>query len=77
MPKENTSRKNKTNRKLGLRIKHLRNELAISQNELGLRADVPKSTIGRIETSSVSASVITLDKIAKALGVPIKELFDF
>ncbi len=63
--------------KLGnsIRLKRIKNGL--SQEELSYKADLDISQIGRIERGKVNTSVSVLNKIAIALGVPLKELFDF
>ncbi|MDO5440649.1 MAG: helix-turn-helix transcriptional regulator [Erysipelotrichaceae bacterium] len=48
-----------------------RNKLGLSQRELAKLCDLPQSTIGRIETSATVASVTSLIKITKALGLSI------
>lgn len=61
--------------KVGLKIKQLRNTHAISQNELALRADIPKNQVGRIERGQINTSLVTLNRIAKALEEELCELF--
>lgn len=64
-------------RKVGSNVKTFRNRLGISQNELGLRADITKNQIGRIERGTINTSLVALSRIATALEVSLKELFDF
>lgn len=64
-------------RKVGSNVKTLRNKLGISQNELGLRADITKNQIGRIERGTINTSLVALSRIATALEVSLKELFEF
>ena len=52
----------------------LRHEKGWSQEELSFRAKVDRSYVSQIETSSYSASVTMLGKLAKALGVDADEL---
>jgi transcriptional regulator with XRE-family HTH domain len=56
--------------KIAAQIKTKRQELGISQQELADLAELPKSTIGRVEAGLTSPKVETLLKISKALGVP-------
>ena len=63
-------------RKVGSKVKFFRNRLGISQNELGLRAEITKNQIGRIERGTINTSLIALSRIAKALEVELKELFE-
>lgn len=62
---------------VGKRIKFLRSELGISQDELALRADTTKSQIYRIEHGEINSSIATFGRIAKALEIELKTLFDF
>lgn len=61
-------------RKLGLKIKQIRTEKAMSQLALGIEIDVEKSNISRLESGRVNARIFTLVKVAKALNVSLKEL---
>jgi DNA-binding XRE family transcriptional regulator len=71
-------------RALGIRIQELRQRIInpssnnhISQEELGLRANIAKKTIGEIERGETNVKLETLLMISKALNVNIKELFNF
>jgi len=55
-------------------LRSLRHEKGWSQEELSFRAKVDRSYMSQIETSSYSASVTMLGKLAKALGVDADEL---
>lgn len=63
-------------KKIGLKIKLLRNKAGISQEELGFRADISKTQIGLIERGESSPTIDTLDKIAHALNISIVDLVD-
>jgi transcriptional regulator with XRE-family HTH domain len=63
-------------KKIGLKIKLLRNKIGISQEELGFRADISKTQIGLIERGESSPTIDTLDQISKALDIPLTELVD-
>jgi len=63
--------------KIGERIKQLRKERNISQAELGRMCGRDKQHIELIENHKVSANTYTLYTMAFALGVELKELFDF
>ncbi len=64
-------------KKFGQNLKKLRNEKGLSQEELSYRADLDISQIGRIERGVVNTSICVVQKIAKALEVDMKDLFDF
>lgn len=63
--------------RVAIKVKQLRNALDISQDELALRADTTKSQVYRIEHGEINSSLATLGRLAKALGVELKELLDF
>jgi transcriptional regulator with XRE-family HTH domain len=63
--------------KLALRIKQIRNTKKITQEELAFRSELTLSQIARIETVKINPTVSTLFRIAKALDISMKELFDF
>lgn len=63
-------------RKVGKRIRQLRQERDWSQTELGFQSELDKSVIQRIERGSDNSTLKTLLKIANALDVEFKELFD-
>ena len=62
---------------LAAKIKALRQERGLTQEELALRADVNKSFMGEIERGIASPTIKTIEKISKALDVPIAEIFAF
>lgn len=62
---------------LGRRIRQLRNERRMSQEELSYSADIPLSQVGRIERGEVNTTVSTLYAISIALNIQIKEFFEF
>lgn len=61
--------------KFGERVRSLRKEQKISQEELSFRADLHRTYIGMIERAEKNITLINIDKIAKALNVKIIELF--
>lgn len=64
-------------RKLGKRIRQLRIEQKISQAQLAFEAEIPRMQVVRIENGTVNTSVSSINAIAKALNIPVKEIFDF
>ena len=57
-------------------IRKLRQKKGISQDRLSKEADLALNTIVKIETGeSPNPTVETLEKIAKALGVQVGDLF--
>lgn len=53
------------------RIRTLRKEAGLTQEELAERSGLPQSHISRLESGKHSPSRVTLEKIAAALGLPI------
>ncbi|MBX6362192.1 MAG: helix-turn-helix transcriptional regulator [Acidobacterium ailaaui] len=66
---------NNQSNELGKKIKKLRTGLGLSQDELARKADVPYTTLTKIETGVIKKpSVYVVAKIAKALNISIEEL---
>lgn len=63
--------------KVGNRIKQLRNKLGISQEELGFRSGVHRTYIASLEMGKRNVSIVTLEKIIKALEISLSEFFDY
>lgn len=62
---------------LAKRLKELRSEKMMSQEELADKSEITLSQIARIETAIINPTVSTMFKIARGLDVSPKELFDF
>ncbi|MDP4009804.1 MAG: helix-turn-helix transcriptional regulator [Candidatus Shapirobacteria bacterium] len=62
---------------LGQTIKRLRENVGITQEDLADKAHVNVSYLAKIETGYVNTTVRYLIKIARGLGVSVKELFEF
>ena len=59
------------------RIRELRKERRISQEELALAVGTTRQTITSIEIGKYTASLTLAYKIAKFFGLTIEEVFDF
>lgn len=59
----------------GQRVRELRSRKGLSQEDLALACDLDRSYIGGIERGERNVSLVNIQKIAAALRVPIKELF--
>lgn len=57
------------------RVRELRIERGLSQDELADAAGLHRTYIGTVERGEQSIGVDNVEKIAKALKVPIMELF--
>ena len=62
---------------VGKKIAKVRKEKSQTQEKLALKSGLNRAYIGYIERGERNASLETLEKIAKALGIKIKDLFTF
>jgi len=66
---------NNQDNKLGKKIKALRIKFELSQDEFARKADIPYTTLTKIETGVIKKpSVFVMAKLAKTLGVSIEDL---
>jgi len=59
---------------LGIAIRQQRELLGWSQELLAERADLNRSYVGELERGEVLASVLTLEKLSRALGLSVTHL---
>lgn len=64
------------NEKIGIKISILRKRLKFSQEKLSEFSGLSKNSISSIERGESNPSIETLDRIAKALNIELKELVD-
>ena len=62
---------------LGNRIRKLREERKISQQNLAEMCNVEKTNMARIEAGRTNPTLLTMYKISSALKVSLAELVDF
>ena len=62
---------------IGTRIRNLRIQKKLSQEELALAADIHPAYLGRVERGEKCPSIETVYKIAQGLKVSLCELTDF
>ncbi len=62
--------------KFGENIRKIRLEKGLSQEQLASLADLHRTYIGMIERAEKNITIINIEKIAIALKVDIKTLFD-
>lgn len=60
----------------GAAVRQFREANAWSQEELAEQAGLNRSFIGEIERGTSIASIVTVDKLARALGVRVGNLLD-
>ena len=65
-----------TRRILARNVKRLRAERGWSQEELGAAARLHQVQVSKIEQGNNNTTVDVLQRLARALGVPVKELFE-
>lgn len=58
----------------GSKVRALRKEKGLSQEELSFKADLHRTYIGMIERAEKNITLINIEKIANALEVSITEL---
>lgn len=61
-------------RKLGDKIRHYRKRAGLTQEELAEKADLHHNFIGQVERGNMETSLTSMLKIAKALGVRVRDL---
>lgn len=59
------------------KIKELRKQCKISQDELASAVDVTRQTITSLECEKYTASLVLAYKIARYFNLTIEEVFDF
>jgi putative transcriptional regulator len=59
------------------KIRELRKERKMSQEELAMMVGTTRQTITSIEVGKYTASLVLAHKIAKCFGLTIEEVFDF
>ncbi len=59
----------------GNKVKEIRQELGISQEELSFRAELHRTYISSIELGKRNVSLVNIEKLAKALECEITDLF--
>ena len=62
------------NIRFGKKVREERLKRDLSQEELAARAGVHRTYIGMIERAEKNITLESIEKIAKALGIPIEEL---
>ena len=68
---------NELYKKLGKRIKYLREQAHLTQEKLAEKCGISLDYLGKIEVNINKPGLKTLIKISNALNLPIRVLFDF
>jgi len=61
--------------KIGNRIKELRLQKSISQNDLAFYAGMDRSYLAGVESGKRNISIVNIEKLAAALEVSVKDFF--
>lgn len=59
----------------GLRLRELRLQRHLTQEQLADAADLHRTVVGFIERAERDVGISTLWRLARALGVPVEDLF--
>ena len=62
--------------KFGKKVREHRVKIGLSQEELAARAEVHRTYIGMIERAEKNITLVNIEKIAHALKIKVKDLFD-
>ena len=62
--------------KIGLRIKSLRLDANLSQEDLALKAGIDRTYINSVENGKRNISMININKITKALDTSLADFFN-
>ena len=62
--------------KVGNNIREARKEISMSQEGLAGKAELDRTYISSVERGQKNISILSLDKIARALGVTLGSLFE-
>jgi transcriptional regulator with XRE-family HTH domain len=62
--------------RFGGRVRELRRQKGLSQESLALACDLDRTYIGGVERGERNISLINICRIAAALNVSVRELFD-
>jgi transcriptional regulator with XRE-family HTH domain len=71
------TREEKFIKKFGSNLRKIRKEKGFSLEELAYQSELEYSQVSRIERGIINTSISHAFKLAKALGVEPKDLFDF
>ena len=62
-------------KRFGTRVRGLRHEKGVSQEALAEKAGIHRTYMGGIERGERNLCLRNIDRLAKALGVPVRDLF--
>lgn len=62
---------------IGKRVKELRSKLGKSQEELADLAGLDRTYITSVECGRRNISIVNIEKLSNALGITLRDFFDF
>lgn len=74
MPNLSSNRQDPVLTALGAALRSIRLEKSISQEKLALLAEVDRSYVGRVERGDNNVALLTLSRLAGALGTSLADL---
>ena len=60
----------------GRRVRALRKRAGLSQEQLALKCGLDRTYVGGVERGERNISIVNIEKIARALDLSLKDLFD-
>ena len=63
-------------KRVALKLKVLREQRGMTQGELAAKAKLSREYVLRLEAARQDPTLSTLEALAKALGVPVRELLE-
>ena len=63
--------------KFGEKVREIRKEKGLSQEQLSFKADLHRTYIGMIERAEKNITLINIEKIANALEISVNDLMKF
>lgn len=60
----------------GYRVRQLRQQQGISQEELAERAGVHRTYVGMIERAEKNITLLNIEKVCAGLGIPLARFFN-
>ncbi len=71
-----TSNNENIQKKFGSRLRQIRQNMGLSQEELGHLSNLDRSYVGGVERGERNISLVNIHKIADALNISPKEFFN-
>lgn len=60
--------------RIGAKVRKLRKDQGLSQEELAHRSGIDRTYVSQIERAVKNVTIVSLDKVAKGLGVSLADL---